>query len=150
MFTAACIMFLKHIPLGFFTLLAWQMAVQTSVGSGQKAEDEATEPTPWLINIIDWSSVLLSDSWPRKHRGHIPVRHNGSDRQSVSRSSRFDSRLFQKSNNKFISSWPLYSLQISRTALENSQVGTDPDAILGCQANTSEEGIKPRKKKLIR
>lgn len=55
-------MFLKHIPLGFFTLLTWQMTVQTLVGPGQKAKDEATEPTPGLINIIDRSSVLLFDS----------------------------------------------------------------------------------------
>lgn len=59
------------------------MAVQTSVGPGQKAEDRATGPTPRLINIIDRSSGLTALT--QKVRGHIPVRRIGSHQRLVDR-----------------------------------------------------------------
>lgn len=121
-------MFLKHIPLGFFTLLAWQMAVQTSVGPGQKAEDEATEPTPRLINIIDRSSVLLFDSPdPKSIADTFPF-----DTTTRTGSQSADRVVVTAgySENLIISSLAcgssISSLQISQTALERSQVRINP------------------------
>lgn len=65
------------------------MAVQTSVKSGQKAEDGATEPTLRLINIIDRSSVLtaLTQKTPRTYSRLLDTPPAQTSDQSANRES---------------------------------------------------------------